>query len=53
MVKVNEKCVGCGICVPFCRKKALKTYGKLIIDKEKCINCKLCIKYCQINALEG
>ncbi len=51
MVIVLNKCVGCGECVPFCPKDALRTYGKLIINKDKCTNCNHCINYCPIDAI--
>ncbi|ENN96055.1 ferredoxin [Methanocaldococcus villosus KIN24-T80] len=50
-MKVLDKCVGCGICVVFCKRRAIRTYGRAIIDKDKCNNCGICVKYCPINAI--
>ncbi|WP_457612329.1 4Fe-4S binding protein [Methanocaldococcus sp.] len=53
MVRVKDNCVGCGVCVAFCKKRALKTDGRAYINKELCNNCNICVKYCPINALEA
>ncbi len=40
-------CKGCGICVAFCPKKAMKLVnGKSTVDPEKCIVCGMCELYC-------
>lgn len=45
-VDINH-CNGCGICVPICKRKAIKIEGDVaIIDEEKCSHCALCIAAC-------
>lgn len=40
MVAVDiDICVGCGRCVTFCPREALKAWGYLEIDEEKCTDC--------------
>nr|WP_048197120.1 4Fe-4S binding protein [Methanocaldococcus vulcanius] len=51
-MSILKNCVGCGTCVVFCPKKAIKTYGVAIINKEKCVNCGICVKYCPIDAIK-
>lgn len=53
MVTVDqEKCVGCGQCVPFCPAEAIKVWGKAELKKEGCNDCLLCMGYCPVDALE-
>ena len=50
----KNKCIGCGLCVSKCPKKAISfEEDKLgfkypVIDHEKCVNCDLCKKICPI-----
>jgi len=50
-MKVLDRCVGCGNCVPFCLFGAISSYGRAIISRDLCRECKLCIKYCPIDAI--
>ena len=53
MVVVNEeKCVGCGNCMPGCPEDALWAFGVCQIDRDKCVECLLCIEWCPVDALE-
>lgn len=51
----RNNCIGCGVCVNTCSKKAITLeedglgFKYPIIDEEKCINCGLCKKQCPIN----
>lgn len=47
-VSINTRwCKGCGICVAFCPKKALRLeYEKAVHDPERCIACGMCELYC-------
>ncbi len=47
-VTINTNwCKGCGICVAFCPKKAMKLEnGKSTVDPAKCIACGMCELYC-------
>jgi ferredoxin len=55
IVRNEEKCTNCGVCVPICPAEALvvdpKT-RKVIFHNKKCIACELCIKICPPRALE-
>lgn len=43
MVINGERCVGCGLCVPYCPAKAIKVvHGKAIIDWDLCLECGNC-----------
>jgi 2-oxoglutarate ferredoxin oxidoreductase subunit delta len=40
-------CKGCGICVAFCPRKALRLVGeKSAVDFDRCVLCGLCELYC-------
>ncbi len=46
------KCIGCELCVPVCKRKALTMKdGLAIIDKEKCKHCGQCIAVCPFDAV--
>ena len=47
-VVINERwCKGCGICVAFCPKQALRLeHEKALHDPERCIVCGMCELYC-------
>lgn len=45
---VEEKCVGCGMCVKACRQKALEVVDKKIVfDRSKCVDCGGCVRACR------
>lgn len=45
---VEEKCVGCSLCVKACRQKALELVDKKIVYKEElCVNCGGCVRSCR------
>ncbi len=53
MVFVDENlCIGCALCVPFCKRGAIEVFGTARIDKEKCSNCLACIDYCVNGAIK-
>jgi len=55
IVRNEEKCTDCGVCVPICPVDALvvdKATRKVIFHKDKCIACELCIKICPTRAME-
>ncbi|HDY73832.1 MAG TPA: 4Fe-4S dicluster domain-containing protein [Euryarchaeota archaeon] len=51
MTVLDELCVGCGHCVPFCSVDALSVFGRAVVDPDLCIGCEVCIEYCPNTAL--
>ncbi|GHS85608.1 4Fe-4S ferredoxin [Bacteroidia bacterium] len=47
---VNDKCIGCGICLAECPNGAI-TLDPLTVDLDKCIGCGKCIDACPTKAL--
>ncbi len=50
----HEKCVGCGICAPYCTVGAIKVEdGLAIVDPHKCTDCYVCLrnKVCPTKAM--
>ena len=49
-----DRCVGCGQCVDFCRKRSVEALslvkGKVVRDPKKCIGCGVCVVYCPTRA---
>ena len=51
--KINEKCVGCGICINKCEKKALYLLNKKArLAEDLCEGCMLCKMVCPFNAID-
>jgi electron transfer flavoprotein alpha subunit len=49
---INEKCVGCRLCLKACAYDAIKITNKLAeIDVEKCTLCGACISACSFDAI--
>lgn len=45
----SSYCIGCGLCIEWCRKKALKlSNGVVDIDVSKCTGCGICVSECPI-----
>ena len=45
--QINNKCVGCGVCVKNCNANAITIINKkAVIDYEKCEGCAMCIAVC-------
>ncbi|MDD5432588.1 MAG: NIL domain-containing protein [Candidatus Omnitrophica bacterium] len=55
VIRNEDKCTNCGVCVPICPVSALvvdpKT-RKVVFDNKKCIACELCVKICPPRAME-
>ena len=51
--KVNEqKCKGCGECVPICPVDAIKMNAEVaIIDDALCVGCGACVSVCPFEAV--
>jgi electron transfer flavoprotein alpha subunit len=50
---INDKCIGCKLCIPACPLGAIKVENrKAIIDMDKCNLCGACPSSCKFNAIE-
>ena len=50
---INDKCIGCKLCVPACPLGAIKVENrKAIIDLDKCNLCGVCPSSCKFSAIE-
>ena len=48
----EDKCVGCGLCIDYCRFDAIKWQGnKVVISPTLCDGCKLCARICSAQAI--
>ena len=55
VIRNEEKCTDCGVCVPICPTDALAVDSetrKIIFDNSECIACELCVKACPVRAME-
>jgi len=55
VVRNENKCTNCGVCVPICPTDALvvdPATRKVIFYDKKCIACELCVKICPPRAME-
>ncbi|EYE89385.1 (4Fe-4S)-binding protein [Fervidicella metallireducens AeB] len=54
MVRINENCRGCKICLKACMFKAIRIEnGKAVIDENKCVLCYNCLKNtCPFDAIQ-
>ena len=55
VVRNEDKCTNCGVCVPICPTEALvvdPATRKVIFHNKKCIACELCVKLCPPRAME-
>jgi len=48
---LEERCVGCAHCMPFCSNEAIEVMGIARIDSRRCTECKACIPYCPNEAI--
>jgi ferredoxin len=55
VVRNENKCTNCGVCVPICPTEALVVdleTRKVVFHSKKCIACELCVKICPPRAME-
>jgi len=55
IIRNEEKCTECGVCVPICPTEALvvdPVTRKVLFHNKKCIACELCVKICPPRAME-
>jgi NAD-dependent dihydropyrimidine dehydrogenase PreA subunit len=48
---LEECCVGCSLCVPFCPEEAISCYGRVDVS-ESCTECLTCLEFCPVGALK-
>ncbi|MBZ4654439.1 MAG: dissimilatory sulfite reductase (desulfoviridin), alpha/beta subunit [Peptococcaceae bacterium] len=54
MLVDQEKCSGCGICVPYCPAQAISIVNKkAIIDRDACLECGNCIRSLVVRCPKG
>lgn len=50
---INEKCVGCGICVERCPVDAIDLKEKkAVVDIDVCFGCGVCSRFCNVDAID-
>lgn len=49
----EEKCIGCGSCMPYCPVSAISLKKKAEIDRERCVECGVCYRSgaCPVDAI--
>ena len=48
---LEECCVGCALCVPFCPEEAISCYGRVDVS-DSCTECLTCLEFCPVGALK-
>jgi len=53
MIRINNNCLSCAVCVDICPVTALRlTKKSIVVDKGICIDCGICVKKCPFGAIE-
>lgn len=53
-MNIDEKCIGCGRCHPYCPAEAIRFFqGKSAVDEERCLECGTCRRsgICPVDAI--
>ena len=50
--KINDKCTGCGTCIPECPVDAISEGNPYVIDADTCTDCGACADVCPSDAIE-
>ncbi len=53
-MKVNDSCIGCGSCIPYCPMEAISLIDNIAhINQDECVECNVCLraKVCPVDAL--
>lgn len=56
LIRRAYECVGCGVCVTKCPKRAIEIdekRKKIIVNPEKCIHCRECMEVCPLVVIKG
>lgn len=52
-MRVNENCMGCGVCAEVCALEAISIIdGRAMINQELCVECGMCADICPLEAIE-
>jgi ferredoxin len=50
-VKINENCIGCGMCISRCPMKNFEMEDKKVVSRGRCTQCYRCANLCPQNAI--
>ena len=51
--RIQESCIGCGICATKCPQSCITTGTPYVIEQAHCLHCGLCAEYCPVQAIHN